>query len=108
MQFNSAFDAFHNCSMTVSRAEGERTAVGFEESGTTTVLKCRADAQESGRDLERLQQLHETGDALVFASQAISGIEPGDQVTLNMDDGRTLEGSVEDASPVDDSILVGL
>ncbi len=107
MSSNSAFDAFNNCTLTVTRPEGKRTAKGFEQTSTETVLEQRADAQESGRALQRAQQLYETGDALVFANE-VSDVRPGDQVTLDMDDGRTLSGSVEEVIGIDDSILVSL
>lgn len=107
MNANSAFDAFDNASITVTRTEGERTAQGFEENGTTIVLECRCDAQESGRALQRAQQLYETGDVLVFAND-VEQVRPGDSVELEMDDGRTLNGSVEEVMPIDSSILISL
>lgn len=81
MNTNSAFDAFHNASITVTRTEGKHTAQGFEESGTTTVLDCRCGARESGRAFQRAQQLYETGDVLVFANQ-VEDIRPGDSAKL--------------------------
>jgi hypothetical protein len=102
------FAAFNNGTLTVSRPQGQRTAKGFERAGTETVLSCRADAQESGRSLERAQQLYETGDMLAFCSKGVAEVEPGDSITLDMDDGRTIEGSVEEVMPIDSSLLLSL
>lgn len=99
---------FSNATITITRSEGSRGPSGYTESGTTTVLSSRCDAQLSGRSLERLQQLHETGDALCFIEGPIQSVEPGDSVTLNMDDGRSLEGSVEVAGDLGSSLLVAL
>ena len=103
---HSAF--FSNSTATVERPEGTRSAAGYEQTGSKEILSCRGDAQESGRSLERLQQLHETGDLVFFAEQSVTDVEAGDNVILEMDDGRTLEGSVEEVNPLDDSLLVGL
>lgn len=102
------FDFFNNAKATVTRPKGERTAAGFERSGTQTVLETRGDFQESGRSLERAQQVYETGDGLFLADCGVSDVEPGDEVTINHDDGRTLEGSVEDVIAIDNSLLISL
>lgn len=101
------FRGFNNCSITVTRAEGERTAAGFEETSTRVILQQGADVQESGRALSRAQELYETGDVLVFAG-GVEEVRPGDQVTLEMDDGRALDGSVEEVIHLDDSLLIAL
>lgn len=90
--------------ITVTRSEGERTVQGYEQTGTSTVLDADGDAQESGRSLERLQQLHETGDVLFFSEQSVADVKPGDSATIN--DGTT--GTVEEVRTMDDSILVTL
>lgn len=97
-----------NASLSANRSDGTYTARGFDQTGTKTILDCRGDAQESGRTLERLQQVHETGDVLFFAEEDVTDVNPGDNVTLEMDDGRTLEGSVEKVIGIDDSLLIGL
>lgn len=122
---------FDNCSLTVIRSKGKRTAAGFEQTSTSEVLTVRGDAQESGHSLTRLQQLHESGDILFFADASITEVEsndafalspsgpalrfgssesdkirPGDSVELEMDDGRTLEGTIEEVMGLDNSILI--
>jgi len=99
---------FSNATITVSRPEGNRTSAGFERTGTKEILETRGDFQESGRSLERAQQLFETGDGLFFATKGIGAVEPGDEVTLDMDDGRTMEGSVEEVIPLDNKLLISL
>lgn len=99
---------FSNATITVERSEGERTAAGYEETGTKTVLESRGDAQESGRSLERLQQLHDAGDVLFFCENSVTDVEPGDSVTIDHDDGRTLEGSIEEIRNIDGSLLIAL
>lgn len=102
------FDAFHNATITVERSEGERTAKGYEETGTKTVLQCRGDYQDGGKSLERLQQLVEEADGLFFAENSVTDVEPGDSVTIDLDDDRTLTGTVEQARSFDDSLVISL
>lgn len=102
------FRHFHNADLTLTRSQGNRTAAGYERAGTETILQCRADAQESGRSLVRAQQLYEAGDLLVFAREPVTTVEPGDDVTIDHDDGRRLEGSVVEVIPLDNSLLVRL
>jgi hypothetical protein len=99
---------FANCTATVTRSQGNRTPAGYEQTGSKEILSCRGDAQEGGRSLERLQQLHDVGDVVFFAEQSVTDVEAGDNVILEMDDGRTIGGSVEEVVPLDDSLLVGL
>jgi len=99
---------FSNSTATVERPEGTRSAKGYEKTGSKEILSCRGDAQEGGRSLERLQQLHETGDLVFFAEQSVTDVEAGDGITLEMDDGRTIEGSVEEVSGLDNSLLISL
>jgi len=99
---------FANCTATVTRSQGNRTPAGYEKTGSKEILSCRGDAQESGRSLERLQQLHDSGDVLFFSEKSLTDVEAGDNVILEMDDGRTIGGSVEEVVPLDDSLLVGL
>jgi len=99
---------FSNATAKVQRPQGNRTAAGFERTGTKEILETRGDFQESGRSLERAQQLFESGDGLFFATKGIGKVEPGDEVTLDMDDGQTLTGSVEEVIPLDNKLLVSL
>ena len=103
---HSAF--FANADATISRPEGTRSAKGYEKTGSKEILSCRGDAQEGGRSLERLQQLHEMGDLVFFAEEPVVDVEAGDNISLDHDDGRTIEGSVEEVIPLDNSLLVGL
>lgn len=102
------FNYFANASLSVSRPAGERTPRGYEQTGADQVLQCRADAQESGRSLERAQQLYETGDVLVFCQKDVVRVDPGDIAQIDMDDGRQLDGSVEEVMPLDRSLLISL
>lgn len=105
---DGTFDALHNCSVTVQRTEGTRTAAGFQPVGTKMILDCRADAQESGKSLTRAQQLHEEADVVVYCSTAVTDVKPGDDATIDHDDGRTLTGTVLEAMPTDQSLLIAL
>jgi len=49
------FDGLNTCSLTVTQAEGKRTATSFEHTSTTTVLCARTDAHGSGRALKQQQ-----------------------------------------------------
>jgi len=101
-------DFFNNATATVTRSQGERTARGFEETGTTTILESRGDLQESGRTLERKQDIHEVGDALFYADNGVSSVEPGDDIEIDHDDDRTMTGSVEEVIKLDSALLIGL
>jgi hypothetical protein len=98
--------SFENAKATVTRAEGSRGADGFSEGSTTTVLECRGDLQQSGRALEQRAAYYEAGDALFFARKSVIGAEPGDAVTIEHDDGRTLEMAVEEVMYDDDALLL--
>jgi len=99
---------FSNATITVTRPQGNRTAAGFEQTGTKEILQCRGDFQQSGRSLARAQQLFESGDGLFFATKGIGKVEPGDEVEIQHDDGRTMEGSVEEVVRLDNKLLVSL
>jgi hypothetical protein len=99
---------FANATATVTRSEGERTAAGYEETGTTTILEASGGAQLSGRSLERLQQIHEVGDLIFFAETDVRDVEPGDSITVERYDNQTYEGSVAKVRDIDDSLLVSL
>lgn len=101
-------DFFSNASATIERPTGNRTAKGFEETGTEEVLSCRGDYQGSGRSLERAQQVYETGDGLFFANLDVAEVEPGDEITIRHDDGRVLDGSVDEVIGLDNKILLSL
>lgn len=105
--FVNSFSVFLNSNVKVTRGEGKHTVEGFEKNSVEEVLSCRADTQENGRALQRAQQLYETGDVLVFAS-SVEGVKPADGAELNMDDGRTLYGSVDEVIGIDDSLLISL
>jgi hypothetical protein len=99
---------FANAECTVTRSEGKRTAAGYEETGTTTILETSGGAQLSGRALERMQQIHEVGDLIFFAETDVRDVEPGDAITVERYDNQTYEGSVAKVRDIDDSLLVSL
>jgi len=98
---------FSNATITITRSQGNRTAAGFEQTGTKEILQSRGDAQESGRSLARAQQLFETGDVLFFAEKSVADVDPGDSVEIQHDD-RTLTGSVDEVIPLDNKLLISL
>jgi len=98
--------SFENAKATVTRAEGTRGADGFSEGSRATVLECRGDLQQSGRALEQRAAYYEAGDALFFARESVIGAEPGDAVTIDHDDGRTLAMTVEEVMHEDDTLLL--
>jgi hypothetical protein len=104
---------FNNADLTVTRTKGARTAKGYEESGTTTVLECRCDYQgqgegyqAQGEKLRSLQQLHQINGAKIFAEKDVGPVQPGDDVTVTHDDGGTTSGAVESVMAIDDSLLI--
>lgn len=98
---------FYNATATITRPEGTRTAAGFTEGEPEPVLSGKADFQSSGRALQRLQAVHERGDALLFLDGAEEA-RPADEVTVSLEDGRTLRGQVEAALELDGALLIVL
>jgi len=103
-----AYDTFQNASITVTRTQGTRGPSGFEQTGTTTVLSGRGDLQESGKTLRRKQQAYESASAVFYADSGVTGVETGDDVMLDHDDGRTLTGSVAATEPLHDALILDL
>lgn len=98
--------SFLNASITVTRPEGSRGAGGFEQSGTKTVLECRGDVQQGGREFRELRSHYETGDVLVYAEKGVAGVEVGDDVAIEHDSGRTVQASVEATMLDSDALLL--
>ena len=90
---------FINADLTVERTETQQTYRGEEQTGASTVLTGRCYFQESGRTLQRKRDVYEAVTALVFYEGDLTAIEPGDRVTIDHDDGRSLEGAVEKIEP---------
>ena len=105
---DAAFSVLANADITVTRSEGSRGADGWTESSTSTELECRGDWQQSGHRLEQMRAHYETGDGLFFAEDSVVGVEAGDSVTIDHDDGRTIEGTVAQVVHDDDSLLISL
>jgi hypothetical protein len=101
-------DPFTDDTITVTRQEGERTASGFEETGTKTVLDVEGDAQQGTRAYEQRAAFYETGDLLFFAEQAVTDVQPGDSVTVETEDNRSVDGTVAEVIHDDDSLLITL
>ena len=102
----SAFDVFADDYCELSRA-GSVDEWG-EAGPSTDILQGPCDMQSQGRALERLQQTHESADALVFCQVDVTGARPNDQITIETADGRTLEGTVIEVYTLDDKLLVTL
>jgi len=97
---------FDNADLTVTRSEGQRGADGYVEGSTTTVLNCRADAQQGGRAFEQRAAYYEAGDVLVFARKSVQGVEVGDEATIDLDDGPMWTGTVAETILDDDALLI--
>jgi hypothetical protein len=102
------FSTFNNASLTVERTETEDTFRGREETGSSTIMSSRCDAQESGKAVARARDLYDAGDVVVFPGDKVTPVEPGDRATIDTDDGRTIEGKVEEVSLMSNSLVVSL
>jgi hypothetical protein len=102
----SAFDAFANDYCELSRPADTNEWGDVENE--VMVLRGPCDFQQQGRALERLQQIHESAGALVFCQVDVTGARPDDQITIETDDGRVLEGTVIEVYTLDDKLLVTL
>lgn len=102
------FSAFHNATIEVTRSQGSRGPGGYTETDTQVVLQGRCDAQESGRALQRRIAAYEKGDVLAYYESSVTSAEVGDDVSLSLDDGRTLNGTVAKVEPLNDALLVEL
>jgi len=105
MHTSSRFEQDH---ITVTRQEGERMASGFEVTGTKTVLGADGDAQQGTRAFEARAAFYETGDLLFFAARPVTDVQPGDNATVETEDGREISGTVAETIHDDDSLLITL
>lgn len=101
----SRYSYFHNADITVTRSEGSRGASGYSESSTQTILNKRCDFQEMGHMLDEEQAGYEKGEGIAFVDGA-EAAEPGDEATIETDDGRTIEGSVAGVNATDSSLRI--
>ena len=106
MDLGATFSDFLNADLTVTRPEGSRGAGGYSESGPTTVLSCRCDAQDQGRTTQTAEEVHEGGSISVYAQGDVSAVQAGDRASISFDDGRSYEGSVQSVSPIDSRLTV--
>jgi hypothetical protein len=106
MLSHTPFDGFANDYCELSRA-GDTDEWGDVEN-EVMVLRGPCDFQSQGRALERLQQIHESADALVFCQVDVAEARPNDQITIETADGRVLEGTVIEVYTLDDKLLVTL
>jgi hypothetical protein len=102
----SAFSAFADAYCELSRA-GDTNEWGDVEN-EVMVLRGPCDMQSQGRALERLQQIHESADALVFCQVDVTAARPDDKIVIETSDGRVLEGTVTQVYTLDDKLLVTL
>lgn len=105
---DSPFQGFYNADITVTRSQVTRRPSGYNQTGTTTVLSGRGDLQESGKTLRRKQEAYESASGVFYADSGVTGVETGDDVTLDHDDGRTLTGSVAATEPLHDALILDL
>lgn len=103
MQLN----AFNNAVIEVTDP-AETSFDGTETAAAQTVLFGRADVQHQGRTLRRLQQEHEEADAVVFYEGNVTAAKPQHSISIDYDDGRSAEGTVQQVYHLDDKLLVTL
>jgi len=104
----SKMSHFNNAQIEIEQVNVENTARGPQATGRTTVLLCRGDLQENGRELQRQREVYQDGDALFYpeAGADLVPVDPGDEVTLTADDGRVLTGSVAEVDQLSSALLL--
>lgn len=97
---------FHTDEIEVTNATGTRDGDGFQKTGEETVLLSKGSLQQEGRLFRERTAYYETGDGLFFASKDIHSVSIGNSVTIDTEDGRTLNGTVEEKNVSDGSLLI--
>lgn len=85
---------------------GEPGPDGVPETGTETVLACDGDAQSLALDAEATPAVFENGGLRFYASESVLGLKPGDDATVTLEEGRTIEATVEGIELDGDAILL--
>jgi hypothetical protein len=99
-------DRFHGDSITVTRKTVSRGSDGATSTGTETVLSCDGDAQALDIRAEELPSTFDDGALQFFASEPTRSVRPGDDATVETQDGGTYEATVESVVPDDASLLL--
>jgi len=99
-------DRYTSDSIEVTRETGSRGADGFQGTSTTTVLACDGDAQSLALDAEATPAVFENGGLRFYASESVLDLKPGDDATITLEEGRTIEATVEGIELDGDAILL--
>jgi len=99
-------DRFHGDAITVERSTVSRGPNGAEKTGTETVLSCDGDAQALDISAEELPSTFNDGALQFFAAEPTSSVRPGDDATVETQEGNTYEATVESVVPDDASLLL--
>jgi hypothetical protein len=99
-------DRFTKDSITVERPTVSRGSDGAEKTGTETVLSCDGDAQALDIRAEKLPATFDDGGLRFFATESTLPVRPGDDATVDTEEGNTYEATVESVIPDDDSLLL--
>lgn len=101
-------DRYAQDRILVEEKTGTRTGDGFEQTGTSTVLDCTGDAQQLEAQARELEGLLDEGAVQFFATEDVLDVEPGMSATITLEDGRTLEATVERTAFDDRSLVLSL
>jgi len=99
-------DRYERDSIEVTRETGSRGSDGFESTGTDTVLSCDGDAQAIALDAEATPAVFEDGGLRFYATESVLGVKPGDDATVTLQEGRTIEATVEGVELDGNAILL--
>jgi hypothetical protein len=97
---------FTKDSITVERSTVSRGSDGAEKTGTETVLSCDGDAQALDIRAEELPGVFDDGGLQFFAAESTRPVRPGDDATVETEEGDTYEATVESVVPDDASLLL--
>lgn len=99
---------FYKDQIEVVETTGNRTADGFKQIGTNTVLSCNGSLEDSGRGVEAQVAFYENGDVLFYTEESVAPVSTGTEATITTESGRTLEGVVEEVNIMSNSLLITL
>lgn len=93
-------------SITVERTTVSRGSDGAQKTGTDTILSCDGDAQALDIRAEELPAVFGNGGLRFFATESTLLVLPGDDATVETEEGDTYEATVESVIPDDGSLLL--
>lgn len=94
--------------IVVEQSGGTRTADGFSESSTSTILEADGDAQKLSRMKGDAPAGLESGGLVFYAAKSVSDCRAGMDATVTLEDDTVLDCTVESVLYEDSSLELSL